>query len=475
MAFIRYKKFGQQEYAYEVHSYWDSKKQKPRQRSKYLGIVVDKEKGIFKKPSERKASTKKEKFILDFGDSYILQKFIEDMGLEKILKDIFGKHHESVLALVIYRLISMSAMRQAKVWLEGSILSVLLKKANLNSQSISALFKAIGSDDIQKQFFKKFIDKFVEKKQGVIIDSTALPNQIDIPFTSWGYNDGSIDKQIKFFYVAEKETGMPIYYRCMPGNASDVRSLECTIEELSKLSVNSNFALLDAGFYSENNIKDLLKKKIDFMIRMPARYSIYEDLIKEEVPTLEKPCNATILGEKRVLFIKQKKIKLFENEVYASIVLDPERKGRETRDLILRKLGKDDEGTLEDKMLKQGVMILISSFKQKESEIVSTYYLRLSVERLFGFSKADLALLPLRVHNEKTLQGFLFITFIALNVFMRIKAKLPVKTSVEDLLLAMRNIKCKVFDDEILVHETTLKQEELAQHLNILMPKTLGI
>lgn len=475
MAFIRYKKFGQQEYAYEVHSYWDSKQQKPRQKSKYLGIVVDKEKGIFRKPSEKKASSKKEKFILDFGDSYILKKFIEDIGLGEMLKKIFGKYYESILALVIYRLVSMSAMRQAKTWLEGSVLSILLKDANLSSQRISALFKAIGSDDIQKKFFKKFIDTFVEKKQGIILDSTALPNQINIPFTSWGYGDGSIDKQIKFFYVAEKDTGMPIYYRYMPGNSSDVKSLECTIQELSKLSVKSNFALLDAGFFSEENIKELSKKKIDFMIRMPARYSIYEDLIKEEVPKLEKPCHATILGTKRVLFVKQKKIKLFGEEVYASIVLDPERKGRETRDLILRRLEKDDEGTLEEKMLKQGVMLLISSFKQDESEIVSTYYLRQSVERLFGFSKADLALLPLRVHNENTLQGFLFITFIALIIFMKIKAKLPEKTSVEDLLLAMRNIKCKVFDDEVLVLESTVKQAELAQYLDILMPKALGI
>lgn len=58
---------------------------------------------------------------------------------------------------------------------------------------------------------------------------------------------------------------------------------------------------------------------------------------------------------------------------------------------------------------------------------------------------------------------------------MKIKAKLPEITSVEDLLLAIRNVKSKVFDDEILVHESTVKQVELAQHLDILMPKALGI
>ena len=49
MTFIRYKKFGKQEYAYEVKSYWDSNSKKPKQQTKYLGVVIDKEKKIFEK------------------------------------------------------------------------------------------------------------------------------------------------------------------------------------------------------------------------------------------------------------------------------------------------------------------------------------------------------------------------------------------------------------------------------------------
>ena len=56
MSFIRYKKFGKQEYAYEVTSYWDLERKKPRQKQKYLGVVVDKEKGIFK--MKRKAQSR---------------------------------------------------------------------------------------------------------------------------------------------------------------------------------------------------------------------------------------------------------------------------------------------------------------------------------------------------------------------------------------------------------------------------------
>jgi hypothetical protein len=70
MSFIRYKKIGNKEYAYEVIPYWDSTAKKPRQKTKYLGVVIDKEKKIFKKPREKP----REKLILDFGTVICPQK-----------------------------------------------------------------------------------------------------------------------------------------------------------------------------------------------------------------------------------------------------------------------------------------------------------------------------------------------------------------------------------------------------------------
>jgi len=54
MSYIRYKKVGDREYAYEITAYWDKKKQHSKQHSKYLGIVLDKEAGIFQEVKRRK-------------------------------------------------------------------------------------------------------------------------------------------------------------------------------------------------------------------------------------------------------------------------------------------------------------------------------------------------------------------------------------------------------------------------------------
>jgi len=47
MSYIFYKTFGNKEYAYELSSYWDKEKKVPRQKTKYLGQVVNKKKENF--------------------------------------------------------------------------------------------------------------------------------------------------------------------------------------------------------------------------------------------------------------------------------------------------------------------------------------------------------------------------------------------------------------------------------------------
>jgi transposase len=167
---------------------------------------------------------------------------------------------------------------------------------------------------------------------------------------------------------------------------------------------------------------------------------------------------------------------LYGKKVYAYIILDPERKGRETKKLLLDAMEElDDEQEIEYKLKKKGIMILISSFKLTKEEVVPVYYIRQTVERLFGFSKDDLKLIPLRVHKEETLRGYLLLTFISLVVFLLLKKELGKKHTVENILLIMRNLKCKVYTNEILISELTKHQKEITEKLGIIMPKKLGI
>jgi len=49
--------------------------------------------------------------------------------------------------------------------------------------------------------------------------------------------------------------------------------------------------------------------------------------------------------------------------------------------------------------------------------VIPLYYTRQIAKRLFGFSKDDLNILPLRVHKEETLRDYLFLHFASLVVY----------------------------------------------------------
>ena len=465
MSFIRYKKFGNKEYAYEVTSYWDPEKKKPRQKTKYLGVVVDKEKKIFKKKSRER----REKLILDFGDTYFLNQFINRVTFfENLKKEMF-------LALIFYRLCYPSAMRYARMWYDGNIVRKLFD-VDISSQRISEFLEEIGDESIQREFFKEYIRQ-ITPSEGIVIDTTALPNQINIPTSAWGWHNEEIEKQIKLLLVIDRSTSLPLFFRYIAGNIVDVSTLKATVEELKKYGVSRYFLILDAGFFSEENIKELYNEEIQFLIRLPSLRKLYKRLIVEESRELESYRNAVRYG-RRVLFVKQREVELFGKRVYAYVVLDPERKGREMRRTLLKVMDEIEEGEEEEMeyiLMKKGIMILISSSELDRENVISLYYTRQIAEKLFGFSKDDLNLLPLRVHKEETLRGYLFLQFASLVVYSLLKRELGRDYTVEEVLLTLRNLKCKVYEDEIIVQELTKQQRKIFERFGIMVPKSMGI
>ncbi len=137
----------------------------------------------------------------------------------------------------------------------------------------------------------------------VIIDATSLPNQSNTGFNAWGYSDGNIEKQFRLLCVLDQESKEPLFYQYLPGNLSDVSTLQQTIAELRHMGVNSHFALLDAGYFSEDNVNALYENKIDFLTRMPRSRLIYQNLLATKISDLENSQYATQCST-RGLFVK---------------------------------------------------------------------------------------------------------------------------------------------------------------------------
>ena len=419
----------------------------------------------------------RERLSLDFGDGYFLYEWIKSSEYYNLLNTHIFKILPGLFPLIIYRLCTQSAMYNCENWCDGNVISCLFKNIDLSSQRISEMLSYLGDESVQRPFFEDYIKLIGGSNKSVIIDATSLPNQINIDFNAWGHSDGKIDKQFRLLCVIDQINKTPLFYRLLPGNITDVSTLQTTIIELKAMGVQNSFVLMDAGYFSESNILDLYDRKIDFLTRMPGGRKIYNDIILNKTSGIENLENANILGS-RSYFVKSFEIDLYGKKAHAFVILDPERRAKETKELLQNYCNnKLKRNVNKDKFdfANSGVMILVSSKEIPADEVLSSYYLRLSVEQVFCCSKSDLGLLPIRNHNEKTVRGYLFLQFLLLVLYLKIKDKIAGDDTVEQVLLTLRKLKCKLFDHQIIPAELTKKQRVIFEHAGVLVPKSLGI
>ena len=107
--------------------------------------------------------------------------------------------------------------------------------------------------------------------------------------------------------------------------------------------------------------------------------------------------------------------------------------------------------------------------------MLPTYYSRQLIEQVFGFAKSNNSILPLRVHSDQSIQGYLLLVFLSLVVFVMMRQKLQPKFTVEQALLILRNLKAKVYEAEAIVMEPNKKSKDITTLLNIIMPTSVGI
>jgi transposase len=459
-------------YAYDMQSFWDKEQKKYRKKCVYLGRVLSEEDGVIERKQRAAGDSP---LILNYGDTYSVNACLEQSAYADIFKAVLPGQNDTLMGLVCYKLLKSSAMQHAQTWFRGNYASVIYKNASLSSQQISLFLQNLGSERLWRQFFRAYVNKITGEKTGVIVDSTGLPNEIGFPLSAWGNHGGETERETRLIMAVDRNTGLPLYFRYMAGNIVDVSSLSNTISELKAMGVDTGFALIDAGYYSEGNIAGLYEKNIAFLTRLPANRMLYKDLIDRYAGDIEKAENMVIYG-KRALYVKRVRVDLFSHPGHAYIVCDIKRKADElTRFFIGAKEDGLSGSEIESAVRGKGKFIIISSSEISADEIISLYYTRQSAENIFGISKNFLDLLPLRTHSIETFRGYLMLTFLTLIVYIEYKKKLRGKYTVEEALMEMSNLMCRVYDADIVVSEPNKKMKEIISLLDHMEVNSDGV
>ena len=470
-----------------------------------LGLVIDREKGIFKNRergvyqysvesgySEIQSesahvgmvNTKKEKLILDFGDSFVLYMYLLTLPFCNAYNTLMPSHNDTLFSLLFYRILTgRKAYCYAETWWSGNYANILFPKAKLQSQRVSEFLAALGDEEVQRRFFDGYLTAIYGeqgKTSGILIDSTGLSNASKMSLTQISNHNGEISMEIRLIYVIDRHNGMLIYFRYCPGNVVDVSTLCTTLAELSQYSITIDYAIVDAGYFSEGNVKELYQNNVHFVTRLASNRVIYKQVVESELPDILSSKYAVRYGN-RLVYLKKKEVDVYGYTGYAYVGVDMDSRNQQFKRTAFAAI--DDKKSPEEidaRIAKLGVFMLLSSDDMDTNEILSLYYTRQQIEQVFDIGKNYADLLPLRVQSEDTFRGHLMLTFMATAILQRLqrdilsKRKKKDKINPEGAFMNLRNQKCKIYSKNIIPQEPVKNVNAIYNLLGINCPTTIN-
>ena len=449
----------------------------------YLGRLMDREKSIYRNRekgtfvynSEERAieatqHLAKEKLILDFGDSYILDEVLARTGFKDIMTSVFQFDKDTVMSMLFYRVLCGGAIRYAQTYWEGSYARLLYPRALVESQRVSEFYKRIGDEAYHREFFKAYIAHIrSEVGSGILVDSTGLPNDIRIPVTAVNNHNGVISNESRLILVVDRKSGLPLYFRYVAGNIVDVSTLVSTLAELDCSGIDVDYAIVDAGYYSEKNVRKLQGAMIAFITRLKSNLKLYKALVADHFKDIGKS-KYLVKYQSRFLHIKPVEIPLFGRTGYAYICQDDDLKHIQEKGYYMDVYGEEDitAEAMDDAVNKMGIFILISSECIPPSELLPLYYTRQTVEQIFDIGKNNVDLIPLRVHSEEAFRGHLLMSFIASYVYILVNRYFTNSDMCAiGVFRIMKNQKCKIYEETIVPQEPNKSMNEIYETLRI--------
>jgi hypothetical protein len=464
----------------------------------YLGKVVDLGRGLFQSRARgvfrytldggfeeadldfRAAAAPAERAILDFGPAFLTDAIAAQTGLRELFRAALPSRADSLMALLAYRILEHGPYSQAQDWLDGSWASRLYPKAQLTSQRVSDLLAALGAETVQRPFFSEHIARVAgqARKAGVMIDSTGLPNRICFPLTAASNHNGQVSVEARLVLVVERATRLPLFFRHIPGNVVDVSTLRATAAELRALGVDVDLVITDAGYYSEANIEALYAAQTPFLGRLQPNRKLHKRLVADLAEQVLSPRNLVSYQDRLLGAVAAEAELAPGRRGWAYVFCDLDRHNRESLAYLRGALADgEDPDEMARRAERTGFFVIASSKCYPVGEVLPLYYERQCIEEVFGVDKSCLDILPLRVHSEATFKGHLMLGFMASLVYLDLRRRFDKSTDLNaaKALALARNLKCKVYDDIVIVQEPVKRMKQVASLLKLQIPETIAL
>lgn len=521
-------------YAYESTSYWDKDKQQSRAKRTCIGRVDPVTRQIIptrpkKKPAAVTEKTKRGPAPIStaarkfYGATYLFDRIGGVTGVSDDLRTCFPDTWRQILSLVYYLILEdRNPLSRFPRWAAthwhpyGSPIS---------SQRSSELFAAITETELQR-FFKLQGQRRIEKEY-LAYDITSVSSYSKcLKQVRYGKNkDNEPLAQINLALLFGQQSRLPFYYRKLAGNIPDVKTLTKLLADMHTLGYRKIKVVLDRGFYSAANINELYRQHLKFLVGAKLSLRLVQshlDTVRETMRswthynqtyqlyacslpiswkyTQDRPYKGDTINEDRRLYLHLyyspddralEDEKAFSSRLAAlqeellSNRRRPEHEKlyeryfevKQTPVRGLKVIAKEEALTLAKR--NYGYFALLSNDVKDPIQALEIYRQKDLVEKAFDNLKERLNLRRLAVSSEQSLDGKLFVQFVALIYLSYITGKMQ-KTNLfkdytlQEVLDELDIIECFAIPGQRLqVGEMTNRQAELYGKFAVEPPASL--
>lgn len=514
-------------YVYESTSYWDKEKAQARNSRVCIGKLDDetgeivynkryleRQKGESAASVGQVASVEHKRGF--YGTTYLFDAIGEKLGITNDLKLCYLESYKQILSIAYYLIMEdRNPLSRFGRWQRTHEHPY---KEDIPSQRSSELFGSI-TEDAKQRFFSLQSNRRAEEEY-LAYDTTSISSYSrSMKQVRYGVNkDHDPLAQINLALLMGQRTRLPVSYRKLPGNISDVKTISKLLQDIDYLNIKKVKLILDRGFYSKENINSLFQYHYKFLISVKnslsfvkrhhdkvrdtmvtrANYSVSHGLYMQSFTTewdyqevksrsgevvkesrrvyLHIYCDDQRATDEKVRFNKQ--LDLLEEELQSN-KRNPKHEKMYQRYFSVTetpvrgiKVTSNDEA-IKAKEKEFGYFTLLSNGIKDPKEAIEIYRSKDVIEKAYDDLKNRLNMRRTSVSSEERLEGKLFVQFIALIFISYIKQKMDEeslfkKYTLQGLLDELDVIERFTQPGKVpVVGEVTKKQADLYKKLGV--------
>jgi transposase len=432
------------------------------------------------------------------GPALLLAKVAQDTGLTQILQQIFPDFFDKLLSIVFFIVQKGLPLSRCESWSKNNAHPF---QQCLTSQRISELLQKI-TEESRQYFLKCWLQKIVETDY-LCYDITSISSYSEAnEFVRFGYNrDHESLPQINLAMLFGQKSKLPAYYRRIPGNISDVATLETTMQFLDFLGVKNITFVLDRGFFSQDNLRKIQEKNHQFIIGVPNNRKWVQNILDQHSDSITSPTKYVKINEDEALFAAVHEVQFGGHTSYLHIFYNNKKAAEDFDNFTLDLLKYKEELEANNRQAKHqkeyekfffidetdkmrvkfneiaiqdyrkkyaGFFCILSTNKMDFREILRIYRNKEVVENCFDDLKNQLDMKRLRVHSSAAMDSRIFLQFLALIIMSHVRNvasedKVLGGLTIREIMEALESLVEVRYPGGVIYTETDPKQRRIME------------